>query len=172
MSPALAGEFLTTGPPGKPYLISSWMESFFFSPDSLSISKPLFSEHLWHMFVGTAVGQRMWWLRWREESRPQGDRFWWRLWVSGWASVRALLPEQSAVQGAQAVGYGALCQGSPVKGLPWSCQCAHRVDIALSRGLAEPELQLGPLWILGCDVRIRCLLYAGSLGLRPSWPVM
>ena len=30
MSPTLAGEFLTTGPPGKPYLISSWMESFFF----------------------------------------------------------------------------------------------------------------------------------------------
>ena len=28
-SPALAGEFLTTGPPGKPYLISSCMGSFF-----------------------------------------------------------------------------------------------------------------------------------------------
>ena len=59
-----------TGPPGKPYLISSWMEPFF-PPDSLSISRPLLNEYLWDTFVGTAVGQRMWWLWWRGESRPR-----------------------------------------------------------------------------------------------------
>lgn len=59
-----------------------------------------------------------------------------------------------------------------VMGLLWSCQCTHCIDIASSRPLAGAQLQHGALWILGCNLRIRCLLYPSSFSLRPSWPIL